>query len=183
MIKIVLTSLLTVLLMALLVIARTAIGNIFYGRVQFPEEHLGGVLKVEDGQEFTVFRRLKIAIKGHDPREFAVFRVRFKFKSLEPGANKWLSMIPAPFLIGMKGFCEKYWTIDENTDFFQGIYQWESKETAEKYPDSFIFKLMTKRSIPGTLGYEVLPNTKLSDYIAGRLIKQRADKGTPPSTP
>lgn len=79
--------------------------------------------------------------------------------------NKRLSMIPAPFLMGMKGFREKYWTFNEDTDYFQGIYQWESKEIAENYPGSFIFKLMTKRAASGTLSYEIIPDMVLSKYI------------------
>ena len=158
-------SILAILFITCIIIARTAIGNVIYGRVHFPKEYVGEVLKFEDGQEFTVFRRLKAINRGDNSNGLAVFKVRFKFKNLKPGANKLLSMIPTPFLVGMRGFREKYWTINENTDYFQGIYQWESREMAEMYPDSFIFKLMTKRSTPGTLSYEILPNTNLSQYI------------------
>jgi hypothetical protein len=126
---------------------------------------VGTDLNMEDGKKFTVLRRLKVEAKNESTKGYAVFKVRFKFKSLELKTNKRLSMIPAPFLMGMKGFREKYWTFNEETDYFQGIYQWESKQIAEKYPDSFIYKLMTKRSAPGTLAYEVLPNTNLSEYI------------------
>lgn len=164
-IKSALLSILAILLITCMIIARTFIGNVFYGRVHFPKEYVGEVLKMQDGQEFTVFRRLVVIAEGDDPNNLAVFKVRFRFKNLKPGANKRLSMIPAPFLIGMRGFREKYWTINENTDYFQGIYQWESREIAESYPDSFIFKLMTKRSTPGTLSYEIIPNTDLSQYV------------------
>ena len=60
---------------------------------------------------------------------------------------------------------EKYWTFNEATGYFQGIYQWESKEIAEKYPDSFIYKLMTKCFTPETLSYEIIQNIDLSQYI------------------
>jgi hypothetical protein len=145
--------------------AHRFIFNIFSGRVQFPEAHVGENLKMEDGKKFTVLRRLEVKRENDSAKEYAVFKVRFKFKSLTLKTNKQLSMIPAPFLIGMEGFSEKYWTFDEQTGYFQGIYQWESKEIAEKYPDSFIFKLMTKRAAPGTLSYEIIPNTDLSQYI------------------
>jgi hypothetical protein len=79
--------------------------------------------------------------------------------------NKRLSIIPAPFLINMKGFREKIWTFNEETGLFQGIYQWESKELAEKYPDSFVFNLMTKRAAPETVSYKIIENTLLADYI------------------
>ena len=139
--------------------------NVFGGRVQFPEAHVGESLKMEDGKKFTVLRRLKVEGENDNAEACAVFKVRFKFKNLALKTNKQLSMIPAPFLMGMEGFREKYWTIDEQTGYFQGIYQWASKEIAEKYPESFIFKLMTKRAAPGTLSYEIIPNTDLSQYI------------------
>ncbi|MFC1770164.1 YdhR family protein [Nitrospirota bacterium] len=81
--------------------------------------------------------------------------------------NKRLSMIPTPFLIGRSGFREKIWTMQENTGEFQGIYQWDSLESAQKYPDSLIFKVMTKRAMPDTVSIEILPNTLLSDYMQG----------------
>ncbi len=164
---VILFSILIILVVFIIVFAHTFVFNVFSGRVRFPEEYVGANLTMEDGKNFTVFRRLKIEEKNDTDDEYAVFKVRFKFKSLKLKFNKRLSMIPVPFLVGMEGFREKYWTFDENTDYFQGIYQWESKEIAEKYPDSFIFKLMTKRSAPETLSYETIPNTDLSQYIKG----------------
>ncbi len=161
----ILISPLAILLILLTVFANTLILNVFSGRVHFPEKHIGQNLTMEDGKKFLVFRRLKISDKTDIANDKAVFKVRFQFKNLKPWINKRLSMIPAPFLIGMKGFREKYWTFNENSDFFQGIYQWESKKFAERYPNSFIFKLMTKSSAKGTLSYEIIPNTDLSEYI------------------
>ena len=65
----------------------------------------------------------------------------------------------------MNGFREKIWTFDEETNFFQGIYQWESKAIAEKYPNSFVYNLLTKRAAPGTVSYEIIENTELADYM------------------
>ena len=158
-------SILFILLVIFSVFAHTFVFNVFSGRVHFPEEYMGVDLKMEDGKIFKVLRRLQVEGKNDTSDESAVFKVRFKFKSLKFKTNKRLSMIPAPFLMGMRGFREKYWTFNDENDYFQGIYQWESKEIAEKYPDSFIFKLMTKRSAEGTLFYETIPNTDLSKYI------------------
>lgn len=154
-----------IVLILLLVFANTFILNIFSGRVHFPEESVGQYLTMENGKKFFVFRRLQVDAENNIVKNYAVFKVRFRFKSLSPSINKYLSMIPTPFLIGMKGFREKYWTIDEQSGLFQGIYQWESKESAERYPDSFIFGLMTSRSAKETLSYEIIPNTNLSRYI------------------
>jgi hypothetical protein len=164
--KVALLSVSAILLISCIIIARTTIGNLLRGYVHFPEEYVGDVLTMEDGQEFTVFRRLKVDAKGDRHENLAVFKVRFRFKNLSTGANKRLSVIPAPFLMGMKGFREKDWTINESTNDFQGIYQWSSKEMAVRYPETFIFKLMTKRAIPGTVSYEIMPNTDLSEYLS-----------------
>ena len=164
--KNVILSVFAILLISCLIIARTTIGNVLRGSIHFPEEYVGDVLTMEDGQKFTVFRRLKVDGQGENHDNQAVFKVRFKFKNLSTGANKRLSIIPAPFLMGMKGFREKDWTINENTNDFQGIYQWSTKETAERYPDTFIFRLMTKRAAPGTVSYEILPDTDLSEYLS-----------------
>ena len=158
-------SILGIVLLCLVVSAHTLVFNVLSGRVHFPEEYVGKNLKMEDGKTFTVLRRLQVKGENNDTNGYAVFKVRFKFKSLKFETNKRLSMIPAPFLMGMGGFREKYWTFNEDTDYFQGIYQWESKEIAEKYPDSFIYKLMTKRAAPGSLSYEIIPNTDISKYI------------------
>lgn len=177
--KIIITSLLLftiILFLFFITIGKAFIGNIISGRVHFPDEYIGETLSMEDGKKFIVLRRLQVEGRNNTADGYAVFKVRFKFKSLKLETNKRLSMIPAPFLVGMEGFREKYWTFNEDTDYFQGIYQWESKEIAEKYPDSFIFKLMTKRSEPGTLSYEIIPNTDLSQYIKRLSFGQKRDK-------
>jgi len=159
-------SIVTVLLIAVLMIGRSTIGNLLKGNVHFPEECMNDVLTMEDGQRFTVFRRLTVDGNEEGQGTPAIFKVRFRFKDLSIGANKRLSIIPAPFLMGIQGFQEKHWTINEATNEFQGIYQWSSRESAENYPDSLIFKLMTKRAAPNTVTYAIMPDTYLSDYLS-----------------
>ena len=119
---------------------------------------------MEDGKKFQVIRDLKVDPKKSPEKQVAVFKVRFKFSGLPLGVNKHLSMIPAPFLMAKPGFRQKIWTVSED-GHFQGIYQWASKEFAEAYPQSFIFKVMTKRSVEGSLSYEVIPETVMSNYV------------------
>ena len=163
--KITIISVAAVLVLFTIILGRNLIGNTVTGRVHFPKEKVGTILNIGNKQKYVIFRRLTVDSKNSADNSPAIFRVTFKFNGLNPAINKRLSMIPTPFLIGMEGFREKCWTFNEETGYFQGLYQWESKETAEKYPDSFIFRLMTKRSIPGTVSYEILPDTELSEYI------------------
>ena len=164
--KIVVLPVAAILLIFCLIIARTTIGNLLRGYVHFPKEYVGDVLTMEDGQMFRVYRRLKVDGKGDNHDDLAVFKVKFKFKNLSTGANKRLSIIPAPFLMGMKGFREKIWIINESTNDFQGIYQWSSKEAAATSSGSTTCRRMTKRAAPGTVSYDIIPNTDLSEYLS-----------------
>jgi hypothetical protein len=138
--------------------------RLFSGRVRFSKEYSRKILLMEDGKKVQVIRHLKVYPKKKLEGSAAVFKVRFKFSGLPLFVNKRLSLFPVPFLIAKTGFCEKVWTMNEE-GYFQGIYQWESKHYAEEYPESFIFKMMTKRSAAGTLSYEVIPDTLLSHYV------------------
>lgn len=80
-------------------------------------------------------------------------------------------MVPAPFLIARPGFLQKIWSVSED-GYFQGIYQWASEDFAEKYPQSFIFRMMTRRSAENTLSFEVIPHMILSEYVESLLIKE-----------
>jgi hypothetical protein len=142
-----------------------SIVNIFSGRVHFSDQYLGKIITSGDGQKFKIFRDLIVSSEDDPELPMSVFKVRFKFKSMPGWINKRLSLIPAPFLIGLPGFREKVWTMQEETGEFQGIYQWDSLESARKYPDSFIFRAMIKRAAANTVSVEILPDTILSEYI------------------
>ena len=173
--KIILLSILIILLTFLSVFAHKLIFNIVSGRVHSPQKYVGSNLTMEDNTMFTVLRRIQVEGENTNSNEYAVFIVRFKFKNLKFETNKHLSNIPTPFLINMKGFREKIWTFNKDTDFFQGIYQWESKEIAEKYPESFVFNLMIKRAAPGTVSYKIIQNTDLAEYIKRLVPNQDGD--------
>ena len=164
-------SCVAVLLVSGIVVGRNTISNLLSGRLHFPEEYVGKVIEMKDGQNYRIFRRLQIDGKNENHNDKTIFKVKFRFRNLSPEANKRLSIIPAPFLMGMKGFREKIWTINEKTNEFQGIYQWSSRETAGCYPETFIFRLMTKRAAPGTVSYEILPGADIVEYIKAKRIE------------
>lgn len=159
-----------VLILYGIVVGRKTIGNLLSGRVHFPEGYAGRVIEMKAGQNFRIFRRLQVEGESENHDDQTVFIVRFRFRNLSPDVNKRLSVIPAPFLMGMMGFREKIWTINEKTNEFQGIYQWSSQKAAERYPKTFIFRLMTKRAAPGTISYEIMSNTDIVEYITKKRI-------------
>lgn len=153
------------LLIAFSITAHDFIFNILAARVSFPKNHVNQVLTMDDGQKYSVLRTLHVKDIKKNTNDYSVLIVKFKFKGLSSNTNKRLSIIPTPFLINMKGFVQKFWTFNTRTNEFQGIYQWKSKKQAESYPDSFVFKLMTKRAAQGTVSYKIIPNTNLNNYI------------------
>jgi hypothetical protein len=164
-------SCIAVLLVFGIVISRNIISNLLNGRVHFPEDYVGKVIEMKEGENYRIFRRLQIDAKSENHNDKTIFKVKFRFRNLSLETNKRLSIIPAPFLMGMKGFREKIWTINEKTNEFQGIYQWSSRETAGRYPETFIFRLMTKRAAPGTVSYEILPGADIVEYIKAKRIE------------
>lgn len=151
--------------------AHTLLSNIFTGRVHFPKNSTDRILKMEDGQKFTVLRTLRIEDGSINTAGYSIFIVRFKFNGLSFEMNKRLSLIPAPFLINMEGFVQKFWTFNDQTNEFQGIYQWKSKKDAVNYPDSFVFKLMTKRARHGTVNYRIIPDKDINNYITNLKVQ------------
>jgi hypothetical protein len=164
-------SCIAILLVSGIIVGRNTISNLLNGRVHFPEDYVGKVIEMKDGQNYRIFRRLQIDGKSENHNDKTIFKVKFRFRNLSSEANKRLSIIPAPFLMGMNGFREKIWTINEKTNEFQGIYQWSSKEAAGRYPETFIFSLMTKRAAPGTVSYEIMPDTDIVEYLKAKRIQ------------
>ena len=138
--------------------------NCLTGKILFPKSENGMNLRMNDGQVFKVFRH--VIIKSNNRNENnAVYIVRFKTKNMSAKANQRFSIFPIPLFIGLPGFLEKYWTVNEETGFSQGIYQWESKEFAEKYSKSFFFRFMSKRSESNSISFKILDRKNINTYI------------------
>ncbi len=131
---------------------------VFDGRLHFPKKRIGEEVTMEDGQRFTVFRQVIVDPAPGQPEEpGATLVVRFHVANMSPRQNKLFSLLPIPFFIGLPGFRSKLWAFNENTGDFQGIYEWDTVQDAESYANSFAMKFMTKRSVPGSVSYEIIP--------------------------
>ena len=95
----------------------------------------------------------------------SIFIVRFKFKKFSHKANMRLSIIPIMLIAGFPGFRDKLWMIDYETDYWQGLYQWETEESIKKYLNSFVLGLMNKRSDASTLEYKIIPKKDIEQYL------------------
>ncbi|MFC1935395.1 hypothetical protein ACFLX9_01320 [Chloroflexota bacterium] len=137
------------------------LGYFATGRLHLPRGRIGELLTMEDGQETTIFRQVIVDTR-QDQRERpgAILRIRFHFAHGGPKQNRLLSLIPIPFIVGLPGFRSKTWTLDKDSGGFQGIYEWDTVQDAETYKNSFAIKLMTKRAVPGSIAFEVIPTMR-----------------------
>lgn len=133
------------------------------GRLKFPRDRIGKVFQAEDGRVFTIFRQIVVRPGARQPEKpGALFRVRFRVSNMTPTQNKRFSLLPIPFFIGLPGFRSKLWMAGEITSDlqgadYQGIYEWDTVQDAERYAHSFAMKFMMMRSMPGSVSWEVAP--------------------------
>jgi hypothetical protein len=128
------------------------------GKVRFIEQDVGKTIIMDDGQDFTVFRR--VVIKGNvNKRPGGLFIVRFTPK-MDIQKNIKLSRLMLMIFMGFKGFRSKYWCVNEKSGMCQGVYEWDTLEDAERYSKSIAITNMTQRSVPGSVTFKVLPNTE-----------------------
>ncbi len=80
-----------------------------------------------------------------------------------------LSLIPVPLIGGYPGFRHKLWMVQEETGYWQGVYEWESTEAVETYRRSFILGAMNRRAEPDSISETVVPRTLLEDYVGSRI--------------
>jgi len=137
-------------------------------KIHFPTDRIGKTILMGDGQEFTIFREVEIYEESTEEKNGykpALFRVRFLLSGMGSEDNKRFSWIPVPFFIGLPGFRAKLWTINYKNNYFQGIYQWDRQEYAEEYSKSFAYRFMSGRSVPGSVSFDITPNTSLEEYL------------------
>ncbi|UCC80886.1 MAG: YdhR family protein [Candidatus Zixiibacteriota bacterium] len=115
------------------------------GKVRFPKDLIGHIIKEEE--DFKIFRKVIVLDKDLTYKTpGAIFKIKFQFAKSSFDTNRRLSRIPIPFIIAQPGFISKTWLVGLETGAFQGLYEWETRETANNYINSFPLKLMKKRA-------------------------------------
>ncbi len=132
-----------------------ATGLALKGRVHFIRDSVGKIEHGED-EDFRVFRKVILESSRDRPEKpGAILIVRFRFATFAASTNRFLSLIPIPFIVVQPGFRSKTWMIGQKTGVFQGLYEWDSVEDAENYWTSFPMKLMKRRAVPETVRREI----------------------------
>lgn len=138
--------------MTIVVAIARSLARLLTGRVRFPRDEVGRMLTMEDGKQFTVFRHAKVNAPGEPT---GVFIVRFTPARLSVRQNIRFSLLPMIPLLGMRGFREKYWCVNEQTGECQGVYAWHTLADAEAYARSIALRFMTSRSLAGSISHRI----------------------------
>ena len=141
-------------------------GRLLSGRIHFPKGRTGKFLTMEDGEEYFIFSDIEVVSSRSQPvKSMAVLNVRFKYDRFSDAINRRLFLLFTPIITGMPGFHRKIWSNCEKSGYYQGIYQFEAMELAEEYKSSLIMRIIEKRSVPGSISYELLSDMLIEDYL------------------
>jgi len=128
------------------------LGLFILRKVIFFPEDVDKFLQMPDGERYRVFRHVRIKRKKLPE---ALFIIRFQLKEMDPKTNERFSRLPMLVFMGFRGFYEKYWGVQDESGKCQGVYYWQRYEDALAYSRSIAVKFMTRRSLPGSVNFEV----------------------------
>ncbi|WP_321368444.1 hypothetical protein [uncultured Draconibacterium sp.] len=128
---------------------------------------------MKDNNKYKIFRHITVKTNQNNAAN-AVLVVSFKFARLTHKANKTASIIPMLIIAGYPGFVKKLYAVNAENGYWQGMYQWKSSKYLEEYKKSFVFKMMNKRAISGSINSFEIENENLSNFI-GRSIKNEPE--------
>ncbi|MGQ8337841.1 hypothetical protein ACUNWD_14930 [Sunxiuqinia sp. A32] len=141
-----------------------SIGRLLAGKLKFSKHYLNDTVKMEDGQEFKIFRHITV-FTTKEIEQAVTFIVSFKFARLSHNANRVASIIPMLLIAGFPGFQTKMYAVNKTNGFWQGVYQWKTHKHLEEYLKSFVYKMMNKRAIQETICSWEHDNQLLIMYI------------------
>jgi hypothetical protein len=138
--------------------------RVLFGKLKSSKEYVETTLKMENGEEYHIFRHIRSAPQAHN-EQGVVFIVNFKFARLSQRANRFVSQLPMLLITGFPGFRVKMYALNQETGYWLGIYQWESKHALDAYKQSLVLRMMNSRAIDGSVTYHTFDNYCLTDYI------------------
>ena len=139
------------------------------GKLKLTDLYLDKTLLMKDSSKYNIFRHITIKNVQNDALS-TVFIVSFKFARLSHKANKKASIIPMLLISGFPGFVKKIYAVNPENGYWQGMYQWKSLNHLEEYKKSFVFKIMNKRAILGSINSFEIENENLFSFIEGCLL-------------
>lgn len=138
----------------------TSVHALAAGRLRFRREMMNREIPLADGT-FVIFRSVVVDPPPGEPaRAGATFVVRFHVANMTLRQNILFSCLPMWAIMGLPGFRSKLWGYIRETGDFQGIYEWQTTADAEAYAQSAAMRFMTRRSVPGSVSFRILPGDR-----------------------
>lgn len=74
---------------------------------------------------------------------------------------------------GFPGFDVKLYGVNKSNGYWQGMYQWQTIQDLEEYKKSFVFRMMNRRAITGSLNMMEFKNQNLADFINSHAVENK----------
>jgi hypothetical protein len=68
-------------------------------------------------------------------------------------------------IAGYPGFMQKIYALNPKNGYWQGMYQWKSITHLEAYKKSFVFRMMNKRALIGSVQLDKVKNYQLDKLL------------------
>jgi hypothetical protein len=149
--------------------AWTVLGLLRRRRLHLCPDEVGSVVPLPDGRRFVVYRHT--TRDGSDDARGVTLAVWFRLRGVPPGAwfRRWLfereSILNTLLYAGVEGYRVKLWMVNPVSSDYAGLYEWRGAASAERYA-RYITAVLRPLSVPGTVGYELLPATSLGGYLS-----------------
>jgi len=139
------------------------------GRLHLRIRRVGTDVALPDGRHYTVFRHS--TCDGEVGPAQVTLAVWFHLRGVPAGAQvrrtlfEHLCVLNTVLFAGFEGYRVKLWMVDPVTSDYAGLYSWASAPEAETYARC-ITAILGPLSRPGSVGFQILADTALNDYLA-----------------
>ena len=141
-----------------------SIVRLIFGRLRLPKTYVGHIIRMEDGEQYSVFRHIQI-YPEKDVDAPVTFIVSFKFSRFSYNTNRIISIIPMLLITGFPGFHTKMYGVNMENGYWQGMYQWESEKALEDYKLSLVYRMMNRRAVDDSISSKKFPRMKLLSFV------------------
>jgi hypothetical protein len=141
-----------------------ALTKLLVGRLKLHRNNIGLNVSTGNADKYAIFRHISV-FPIHHSKDNCVFTVSFKFARLTHKANKIASIIPMLLIAGYPGFMQKIYALNPKNGYWQGMYQWKSITHLEAYKKSFVFRMMNKRALIGSVQLDMVKNYQLDKLL------------------
>ncbi|RFU20386.1 hypothetical protein [Geodermatophilus marinus] len=138
------------------------------GRVHLPDGEVGRRIRFADGTTSRVYR--DTVLDRPPPADPCGLVVEFRLRAVRGARAHRLfraeSLLNTPLFVGFPGYVSKLWLAADELGVYRGLYEWDGAARAEAYARA-LWRVLALVSVPGSIGYRVLPGLRRADLLAG----------------